>query len=187
MPARSFQHLLTVDLQRQTLAVIRDHLEPHGRLALHLFDPRLDVLSDESKLQPRQSAVHPQTGRRVWFNQVQIFHGSYSWELEHDGHPWLASALRWFEDRDAGRPLDQLNRFAAFGDGTPIRRDMISHIRETLWAHAINLDWQRGDLAVLDNLWIGHGRMPYRGDRRILLAMADPVAAADLQQERDSA
>ena len=64
VPARSFQHLLTVDLQRQTLAAIRDHLEPHGRLALHLFDPRLDVLSDESKLQPRQSAVHPQTGRR---------------------------------------------------------------------------------------------------------------------------
>jgi ubiquinone/menaquinone biosynthesis C-methylase UbiE len=38
---RSFQHLLTVDLQHAALAAIRRHLAPNGRLALHLFDPRL--------------------------------------------------------------------------------------------------------------------------------------------------
>jgi hypothetical protein len=46
VPARSFQHLLTIDLQRKSLQAIRRHLEPTGRLALHLFDPRLDLLSE---------------------------------------------------------------------------------------------------------------------------------------------
>jgi len=45
---RSFQHLLTVELQRQTLAAIGRHLLPGGRVALHLFDPRLDLLTDEA-------------------------------------------------------------------------------------------------------------------------------------------
>src|SRR5262249_17840060 len=46
VPARSFQHLLTIDRQRKSLQAIRRHLEPTGRLALHLFDPRLDLLSE---------------------------------------------------------------------------------------------------------------------------------------------
>ena len=43
---RSFQHLLTVDLQRRALAAMRRHLAPDGRLALHLFDPQLELLID---------------------------------------------------------------------------------------------------------------------------------------------
>ena len=35
-------------------------------------------------------------------------------------------------------------------------------------------------MVVLDNLRIGHGRMPYRGDRRILVAMGESVSASDL-------
>ena len=45
---RSFQHLLTVDEQRATLTGVRRHLRPDGRLALHLFDPRFDLLADEN-------------------------------------------------------------------------------------------------------------------------------------------
>jgi SAM-dependent methyltransferase len=52
LPFRSFQHVLTIDLQRKALKAIRRHLEPTGRLALHLFDPRLDFLCDANN--PRQ-------------------------------------------------------------------------------------------------------------------------------------
>jgi SAM-dependent methyltransferase len=65
VPAPSFQHLLTIDLQRKSLEAIRRHLEPAGRLALHLFDPRLDLLVDESATSlPRLSGTHPDTGLR---------------------------------------------------------------------------------------------------------------------------
>jgi ubiquinone/menaquinone biosynthesis C-methylase UbiE len=64
VPFRSFQHLLTIDLQRKSLAAIRRHLQPKGRLALHLFDPRLDLLIDANITPPGHSGAHPETGRR---------------------------------------------------------------------------------------------------------------------------
>jgi ubiquinone/menaquinone biosynthesis C-methylase UbiE len=64
VPFRSFQHLLTIDLQRKSLEAIRRHLEPAGRLALHLFDPRLDWLIDAQIALPGLSGTHPETGRR---------------------------------------------------------------------------------------------------------------------------
>jgi SAM-dependent methyltransferase len=64
VPFRSFQHLLTIDLQRQALDAMRGHVEPAGRLALHLFDPRLDLLAGQSTITQRLSGIHPETGRR---------------------------------------------------------------------------------------------------------------------------
>jgi SAM-dependent methyltransferase len=64
VPFRSFQALLTIDLQRKSLEAIRRHLEPTGRLALHLFDPRLDLLINANVRLPGLSGTHPQTGRR---------------------------------------------------------------------------------------------------------------------------
>jgi len=64
VPFRSFQALLTIDLQRKSLDAIRCHLESTGRVALHLFDPRLDLLIDASITLPRLSGTHPETGRR---------------------------------------------------------------------------------------------------------------------------
>lgn len=53
VPFRAFQHLLTVDDQRQALAEIRDHLAPGGTMILDLFNPALHFLVDAS------FAVHP--------------------------------------------------------------------------------------------------------------------------------
>ena len=64
VPARSFQHVLTVDLQRRALDGIRRHLRPPGRLALHLFDPRLDLLIEPGVPVPGLSGTHPDTGLR---------------------------------------------------------------------------------------------------------------------------
>jgi ubiquinone/menaquinone biosynthesis C-methylase UbiE len=64
VPFRSFQALLTIDLQRKSLEGIRRHLEPTGRLALHLFDPCLDLLTDTKVRLPELSSSHPETGRR---------------------------------------------------------------------------------------------------------------------------
>ncbi len=63
VPFRSFQQLLTADLQRKALHVIRRHLQPAGRLALHLYDPRLDVLIGDGGAGPVLAGTHPVTGR----------------------------------------------------------------------------------------------------------------------------
>jgi ubiquinone/menaquinone biosynthesis C-methylase UbiE len=61
---RSFQHLLTIDLQKRALAAMHRHLDRNGRLALHLFDPRLDFLVDDKGTVPGHSGTHPVSGRR---------------------------------------------------------------------------------------------------------------------------
>jgi ubiquinone/menaquinone biosynthesis C-methylase UbiE len=71
LPARSFQHLLTIDLQEKTLTAAHRHLQPNGRLALHLFDPRLDLLVDESTPSPSLSGTDPATQRRYLGEMVR--------------------------------------------------------------------------------------------------------------------
>ncbi len=64
VPFRSFQHLLTTDQQRAALAAIARHLVPDGRLALHLFDPRLDLLGGANTVPAEISGADPVTGHR---------------------------------------------------------------------------------------------------------------------------
>jgi alpha-ketoglutarate-dependent taurine dioxygenase len=130
---------------------------------------------DELQLQSVRPAVltHPRTGCRVWFNQAHIFHPSYSSELLHDRR-WLlwlvlraAESLKEiFPSRHRGYRFD-----CCYGDGTPIERATIGQVRRVLWEEATIFGWQRGDLLLLDNLRIAHGRQPFRGDRRILAAL----------------
>lgn len=58
---RSFQHLLTAELQRTALAIMRRHLARGGRLVLHLFDPRLDLLIEGAAELPRLQGLDPST------------------------------------------------------------------------------------------------------------------------------
>lgn len=64
VPFRSFQLLLTIDRQRQALAAMRRHLRPGGKLVLHLFDPRLELLIGDGGIGHILSGTHPVTGRR---------------------------------------------------------------------------------------------------------------------------
>jgi len=64
VPFRSFQHLLSGGDQRKTLKAIHGHLDPGGRLALHLFDPRLDLLLDGGDPIPKSHGRNKATGQR---------------------------------------------------------------------------------------------------------------------------
>ncbi|MEM7168985.1 MAG: class I SAM-dependent methyltransferase [Pseudomonadota bacterium] len=64
VPFRSFQHLLSIADQRKTLSALRAHLAPGGRLALHLFDPRLDLLLKGGTAIPQSISLDEVTGRR---------------------------------------------------------------------------------------------------------------------------
>jgi SAM-dependent methyltransferase len=64
VPFRSFQLLLTIERQCQALDAMRRHLRPGGRLVLHLFDPRLDLLVGDGGIGHILSGTHPVTGRR---------------------------------------------------------------------------------------------------------------------------
>jgi ubiquinone/menaquinone biosynthesis C-methylase UbiE len=80
---RSFQHLMTVELQRQTLAAIHRHLAPGGRAALHLFDPRLDLLVDEAPRQPDLHGTDPLTGH-AFTGEMLSARFDYLAQIRHD-------------------------------------------------------------------------------------------------------
>jgi alpha-ketoglutarate-dependent taurine dioxygenase len=106
-------------------------------------------------------ARHPVTGEMVWFNQAHLFHVS---NLGADAESAMRSV---FAEPD-------LPRNAYFGDGTVIPAEDLAEVRRALDASTIAFPWQPGDVLMLDNMLIAHGRRPYRGSRRILTALAQP-------------
>lgn len=105
-------------------------------------------------------AVHPCTNETVWFNQAHLFHVS---NLE----PAVREALL------AVVSEADLPRQACYGDGSPIETAVLDEIREVYQCHAVQFPWQEGDVLMLDNMLAAHGRTPFKGPRKILVAMAE--------------
>jgi alpha-ketoglutarate-dependent taurine dioxygenase len=101
---------------------------------------------------------HPVTKAPVWFNQAHLFHVSSLGEH-------VSSALIGV----AG--VGELPRNAYFGDGSEIPEGMLDVVRAAYDAESIRFSWQAGDLLVVDNVAVAHGRMPFRGQRRVVVGM----------------
>ena len=119
---------------------------------------------DGDRLQTRQvrqaTARHPETGETVWFNHAHMFHQS-NMPAE------IRSALI------ASFGSEGLPRNAYYGDGSPIEDSVVEEIRALYRECSASFPWQRGDVMLLDNFLMVHGREPFEGNRRILVAMAD--------------
>jgi alpha-ketoglutarate-dependent taurine dioxygenase len=100
--------------------------------------------------------AHPQTGEPLWFNQVTELHCSY-WR----SHPDFPSDLG-----DHDYPAT-----TTYGDGTPVAEEQISFLRGVLWRAARAVRMRPGDVLVLDNQVIQHGRFAYEGPRRHFVSL----------------
>ena len=66
LPFRTFHLLLSEAGQRRSLACIARHLDPGGRVAIHLFDAPEDVIArTEDPVLARERGINHRTGRRV--------------------------------------------------------------------------------------------------------------------------
>jgi len=105
-------------------------------------------------------ANHPVTGEEVWFNQAHLFHPS---ALPSEARMALVAALG-----EAALP-----RQCFYGDGSAIDDEDLERIRDVYRASAVDVDWRRGDVLILDNMLVAHGRRSYGGARQVLVAMED--------------
>ena len=58
-----------------------------------------------------------------------------------------------------------------FGNNEPLSTDELASFDHYIEAHTLAWPWQNGDLMILDNLEMWHGRNPYEGSREVLVAM----------------
>jgi alpha-ketoglutarate-dependent taurine dioxygenase len=127
---------------------------------------------DGGRLRTRQVcqavASHPKSGKMVWFNQAHLFHVS---NLE----PQVRNALLGVFDEE------DLPRNAYYGDGSPIEPEALAEVREAYRQEQVAFPWQQGDVLLLDNMAVAHGRTPFRGERRVRVAMTEPVAGRELE------
>jgi alpha-ketoglutarate-dependent taurine dioxygenase len=111
-------------------------------------------------IQVRPSTTrHPVTGDEVWFNQSDQWHPA---ALDDEVGIALRDAL----------PEDELPQSVTFADGTPIPAEYVTQVRDRGLELAVDVDWQEGDLLVIDNVLVAHGRRPFTGPRRVLVAMS---------------
>ena len=102
---------------------------------------------------------HPLTGEELWFNHMFFGH-----KCHYD-----PNVLEYFAEED-------LPFVTYYGDGNEIEDSVIREFKEFYQEHSIVFKWEKDDFLLLDNMMFSHGRRPFKGNRTILTAMAQPTA-----------
>ena len=135
-------------------------------------DVEWEWLADDG-LQTRQvrPAVvrHPHTKDWVVFNQLQLHHLSYLDE------PTQKSLLSLFGE-------ERLPRQVYYGDGSPIEPSVLDALQSAYEQATKLFPWQQGDILMLDNMLMAHGRNPYIGPRKITVAMGEIMTQLNLRR-----
>lgn len=106
--------------------------------------------------------LHPLTGEKVWFNQVDQYHPSHFPKETYETLILLA-----------GEDEENLPLFVSYGDGGKIPETLISEVINTIDKIVVVRPWNEGDFLMVDNMLVAHGRKAYKGDRKIIVAMAE--------------
>jgi alpha-ketoglutarate-dependent taurine dioxygenase len=111
--------------------------------------------------------THPLTGEETWFNHGTFFHVTSL-------HPEVREVmLETFAEED-------LPYNTYYGDGSPIEPEVLDTLRAAYGGATVAFPWQAGDVLMLDNLLVAHGRSPFEGERRVLVGMAEPVNSSEI-------
>jgi alpha-ketoglutarate-dependent taurine dioxygenase len=112
-------------------------------------------------------AAHPRTNEWVWFNHIAFWHVS---SLEKNVREILLDTYS-----EEGLPYNTY-----YGDGTRIEDDVVEELRQAFNAETVKFPWRKGDLLLLDNMLVAHGRAPYNGPREIIVSMGEPHTRTDI-------
>lgn len=115
---------------------------------------------------------HPQTGEPVWFNQAHYYSPEcmLRW-AERDGRTSQARyILRLMERRD----YDHLNQ-VTFADGSVIPPAYLLSIWDALVQSETVFTMDVGDIMVLDNYAVMHGRESFSGTRQLQVGLIERI------------
>ena len=124
----------------------------------------------ENRLTTRQIrpavAAHPRTGEPLWFNHLTFFNiATLGGELAEDLIRYLGP--------------DRLPNNTYQADGSEIEPWVLDELRSAYEAETVEFPWEAGDVLMLDNMLMAHGRAAFTPPRQIVVGMAEPCSAAD--------
>ncbi|SDW73972.1 TauD/TfdA family dioxygenase [Lysobacter enzymogenes] len=126
--------------------------------------------NDDDSLTTRQYrpavVAHPVTGEEVWFNHVAFWN---SFSLDEELREVLVENYG-----PTGLPFETF-----LGDGSALSADEVAALNQAYDRYTCRESWQRGDVMVVDNILCSHGREAYTGQRRVVVAMGEPISMLD--------
>jgi hypothetical protein len=155
------------DFLRSTPAPVKDTLMPVFKGVADVavgakIDMELDLKWAEDEkdglrlmaFSPPQSPVnrHPATGDPAWFCNVHS-HSRYLRDTRDGDLPETSGASK----------LNRTDMF--YGDGTPIPREHLEHIDEVTMRNLVYVPMEEGDVVLVDNYQVMHGRDVFEGER----------------------
>jgi alpha-ketoglutarate-dependent taurine dioxygenase len=102
---------------------------------------------------------HPDTKEWVFFSQAHQWHKT---GLDKEILELLKEVM----------PEEDFYHNCYYGDGSEIETEYLEEIRDLINKNKVVFKWQKGDLLMLDNIISMHGRNPFSGERKILVAMS---------------
>ena len=112
---------------------------------------------------------HPQTGEKVFFNQVQLHHISC-----------LAPAVR--ESLLSMMKEEDLPRNVYYGDGSPIEDSVMEYLSDLYGKLAVSFAWREHDVLMLNNMLVAHSRNSFVGERKIVVALGNLVSKEQIER-----
>ncbi len=148
---------------------VNDRQELEDRVAAEGIELQWGAQDTLRTVQIRPAIVqHPVTGEACWFNHASALNVQF-----------MDPALRDVLVGQLGP--DNLPHHTTYGDGQPIEDGALQAIRSAFEAETRCFDWQPGDILVLDNLLMAHGREPFTGDREVVAMLMDPCSWSEVE------
>jgi hypothetical protein len=138
----------------------RRHVEEYCRARGIEFVWKRDKLRIRATLSA--TVQHPVTDQAVWFNHALFFNISS-----------LDLVIK--EVLESEYASEELPTNTFYGDGSGIEVEVLEHLRDLHNQATVRFPWRRGDVLLVDNLLVAHGRDPFKPPRTILVAMADLI------------
>ncbi|MNN04898.1 Taurine catabolism dioxygenase TauD, TfdA family [compost metagenome] len=105
--------------------------------------------------------IHPQTGRRLYRSILHVYRADKRPEGENTE---LYEAIRKTQQHPSGTFL---------GNGGELSGQEVEAFEAIIDRHTHCWPWRNGDVMILDNLQVWHGRNPYEGPRDVQVALLD--------------
>jgi hypothetical protein len=127
------------------------------------LDTRGGYLKFKTPTLPAIRAI-PGTSRQAFFNQMSAQVGNAEEFIERaktSVPPALAAVVSQYTLVD----------FLEYGDGSTVETEPLLFARALCEEHAVEIAWEQGDVALLDNYAVMHARRDFEGPRRILASL----------------